>query len=839
MNTLFQIETDRVMLTWSKARGKEPVPILGNKTTVGRLVIQKRRNGLQFGKNTWRSYVPEAVSTDPEQVVGPLIYEETDYQLYLRSKSDARIEVFHRDPSIRRDLNEEEGGRVIHGCVNFGSQVGRCEFSVRVNNEPEFDFEIEVFPTKLDYASDYAELLAEVQRIMTGLALEYLRSTFQLGLKAHVPQPTHIEWLTLLQHVVDDLEHALHQVAQRPIRGLTRAPIMVRAEHIKRIDSAVRSVVRRGAGSGRLMQLNGVIAVRQYLQERRARPTLDTPEHRWLAAQLEQIRRKLGDLRQQESVREKSERRNQALLELDQLKARIARLSRLEPIACAEGEPPSGFASLQLLAASGYREAYQHCIILSLGLRIEGGPLQLSVKDLSLLYEYWCYLALLRLTSEETGKSIRLRDLFIIRQQGLQVLLQKGRESCIHFDTSTERKVRVTYNPRFQGDSVLIPQQPDMVITFEEPNWSTLHLILDAKYRVDGSPEYVEQYTSPGPPVEAINVLHRYRDAILEHDNEEWANERPKRTVVQAAAVFPFREPTPEAFRSSRLWQSLDRLGIGAIPLLPGHTDYLREWLRSALRQGGWSLADRAIDHRARQRAHDWRIAASEPVLVGVLRDDNEIRHLDWIREHRLYYMPLLKTQRRQYAAKWVAIYSSEALHKPGSVTHYAPVDFIEVVSRGKISTPWKASRDSTELQVLYHLGNLKEMEQPVENREVNGRRQRFSQHRWTSRLALGRAKTLEELLLETEPEWRLYEQLQACGINFYLDPRQPVLGDKDNPEWRVWFVVPDKQLRIRYSGSSGFVVKHYSGVQRSLLRLEEVLEMLYPTTYATPGKQL
>ena len=53
MNTLFQIETDRVMLTWSKARGKEPVPILGNKTTVGRLVIQKRRNGLQFGKEEY------------------------------------------------------------------------------------------------------------------------------------------------------------------------------------------------------------------------------------------------------------------------------------------------------------------------------------------------------------------------------------------------------------------------------------------------------------------------------------------------------------------------------------------------------------------------------------------------------------------------------------------------------------------------------------------------------------------------------------------------------------------------------------------------------------------
>ena len=42
------------------------------------------------------------------------------------------------------------------------------------------------------------------------------------------------------------------------------------------------------------------------------------------------------------------------------------------------------------------REAYRACLVLSLGLRIEGGPLALSVKDLSLLYEYWCYLATAR-----------------------------------------------------------------------------------------------------------------------------------------------------------------------------------------------------------------------------------------------------------------------------------------------------------------------------------------------------------------------------------------------------------------------------------------------------------
>jgi hypothetical protein len=39
---------------------------------------------------------------------------------------------------------------------------------------------------------------------------------------------------------------------------------------------------------------------------------------------------------------------------------------------------------MQLLGAPGYKEAYRACLILSLGLRIEGGPFKLSLKDLSI-----------------------------------------------------------------------------------------------------------------------------------------------------------------------------------------------------------------------------------------------------------------------------------------------------------------------------------------------------------------------------------------------------------------------------------------------------------------------
>jgi hypothetical protein len=115
------------------------------------------------------------------------------------------------------------------------------------------------------------------------------------------------------------------------------------------------------------------------------------------------------------------------------------------------------------------------------------------------------------------------------------------------------------------------------------PDGSAARVVLDAKYRVTADPEYVERYGSPGPPEDALNVLHRYRDAIVRPGN----GPGPERIVGRAAALFPFREAELGAFGASRLWRSLDGLGVGAIPLLPGSTEYLEAWVGTILDGGG------------------------------------------------------------------------------------------------------------------------------------------------------------------------------------------------------------------------------------------------------------
>src|SRR5206468_10943773 len=82
----------------------------------------------------------------------------------------------------------------------------------------------------------------------------------------------------------------------------------------------------------------------------------------------------------------------------------------------------------------------------------------------------------------------------------------------------------------------------------------------------------------PGPPLFPYTTLFRSDGPRDPRDT----GERPRRSVIEAVALFPGTTSAAE-FRTSRLWRTIDRIGIGAIPLLPDNDELLREWLRSAL----------------------------------------------------------------------------------------------------------------------------------------------------------------------------------------------------------------------------------------------------------------
>lgn len=836
VDELFRIETNRISLAWHgpvPRRTPTDSPSGGSGEAagpMGQLRIIPRRGGLTLEPGTYRRGIPEPAARDLAQRAGPPLFEETAYSLLLSSRSGARVELRHRDPVLLQNLHSTPERNLWHGTLNFRSQVGMSRLSIFVDGQPELDLEVEIFPSKLEYRADYAAMMGEVQDLAAGLALEYLRSTHQLASPVGGRDSSHLDWIALLRHLIKELEQAVDYIAQRPLRGLRRVQQMVRVETLRRSDGALRRAVRAGIGRGPRMTLGNGVPVRRYLPERRPEPTLDTPEHRWLAVQLRQLRFRLAQVAQEEKERQQlaphiaSSRDRRAMDELQALEKRISRLEEVEPLAAAQSPPPAGFSSLQLQGAPGYREAYRALTILRQGLQLGGGPVELSVKDVHLLYEYWCFLGILRLVATILGTRIPADRLLEVRSEGLRIRLQKGRLQSVPFTLPGGRTLEVTYNPSFQDPDALLPQQPDLVLTLTDPHWPTVRLVLDAKYRVEDSASFVERFGVPGPPPDAVNVLHRYRDAILETESlvGEAADSRTshlRRTVIEGAALYPLSAERASAFEESRFWNSLERLGIGAVPFLPGSTVWLERWLRGVLRRSGWAVADAVISHAAEEQRSKWKRSAAIPVLIGSLRGEDPEEHLAWIKQEHMYYLRLTPSQPRQLQTNEVAFYEPSQLYpsgEPGRVRLYAPVERIDVVPRADIETPWQISGDANDLCVLYRVGALQELDAPILNRGLGGQGRRFSTHRWSSALGLERATELTELLLESVTEWTVYDTLRARGIGFGLQVARNA-GEDVGLRGRAWFVLDN--VRIRVLGPDAVEVHRHGQVHRGPVR--------------------
>lgn len=818
MADLFRIDTDQTRLTWSDRSPSDSTA--ETPPAEGRLAISP---ATESGKKIkiWRQGMPAEAASNLGVQVGPGLFEEKFYDVLLEA-TGKRVELKHDDPTILKSLHHRSEGDIVHGSIDFRGNIGASNFSVYVDGKHEYDFEVEVFPSKLDYAADYNFLLADLQEIMTGLVLAFLRSTYQSGFVTESEGSSRIEWLLLLRHVVGDLEQALHHIERNPHDELAPEHVLTRVEKLRRPDAKIARMILQGKGEGAKSKTSSGRVLRARLPERRAQPTYDIPEHRWLKSQLRLIRRTLGEIHLSERKSRSGNRLRQLriLEEIAQLEDRIEALQRLEFIAKAKGSVRAGYTSPRFEAKAGYREAHRACSMLLQGLRVDGGPVGLSVKDIPALYEYWCYLTVIKLIAKITGEPIPVRELFSVKQNGLRVRLQRGTSHTVKFATGG-RVLEVTYNPEYKGEAFILPQKPDMVLTIHDPQWPTMQLVIDAKYRLETSPAYVKRYGSPGPPQASIDALHRYRDSILvETGSSGPRSETLKHSVIECVALFPHVDVNDQ-FRNGYWWERLERVGIGAIPLLPRDTRYLEEWLRRVLSRGGSAAAEQTIPYESLEQLHLWQEAERETVLVAVLKL-NAREHLDWIKTQRCYYTTFTPSQGRQLVSRWIGIYSPTSIRKPGAVTHLARVEDIDIKKRHQIDTPWSPRRGS-ERQVVYKLGEVCELKKPIENRGPSGLGRRFSNNRWTSKLGILRASELRELFLETSAEWRFYEQLRVANAEFTLKPGAAKPHNDSDPQGRTWFI--GNNVRVLYRGAAGFLIRRTGVPDEYRSDLHEVVE--------------
>jgi hypothetical protein len=512
----------------------------------------------------------------------PALYEESVYWFVVQSKvAGSRPLIVQRDPSLIARSDELADSGIVAATVVYRRQVGLSKWGFRVG-EQELSLELEVFPAKLDYDVDYEALVDDVADVKRVLALEYFRGTYRLGSvdRSKVGEP--LEWITILRQLIVDLERSVQQVNRSPQRSLRYERQLTPLHQIRGATPSVVRSVTRGEGVGELVDISGVGKVHAQLPVDRATDTLDTFEHRWLRSRLRFVHARLLGLRaeQDERVARAQSRGGSAPTrltaeqgELTDMVRALEQLIKLPVMEAATVEVSASFTSLQLQSGIGYGEAYRVLTALSSALGVASEAQPYSLSDLSELYEVWCFLKVIQVAREVTGAEVDLSRVLTTASAGLRFNLVKGARSSVTL-RFPGGQVTFTYNPEYRMPTGL--QRPDIVAKVRLTGLPEAIIALDAKYRLDASTQYVAQFGSPGAPIDAVNALHRYRDAI-----------RPlidgARTpiVVAGAALFPWQHPL--SARDYGLRRSIDEVGIGALPFLPNNVSGVAEWLGELL----------------------------------------------------------------------------------------------------------------------------------------------------------------------------------------------------------------------------------------------------------------
>ena len=153
--------------------------------------------------------------------------------------------------------------------------------------------------------------------------------------------------------------------------------------------------------------------------------------------------------------------------------------------------------------------------------------------------------------------------------------LGKGEHSRILFKKDNVELAELIYNPQSSESenssvgikNLVIPtvsQKPDIVLQLTKNDLQKgmkMTYLFDAKYRIDGK----DKNGVDVPPEDAINQMHRYRDAIYYRD---YQSNDLKKEVIGGYILFP-GDGEPASVAVSKFRNTVDEVNIGAFPLRP------------------------------------------------------------------------------------------------------------------------------------------------------------------------------------------------------------------------------------------------------------------------------
>lgn len=545
-------------------------------------------------------------------------FDNADYPIWIEFKDYVKDAQFG---SILQNDNDRFSFRrhILAGFINYKNEIGRSEIQIiyKVDKETRtFRFGFEVLSTKLDYHEHWRTIVEDIEREYRMLSLDYMRRTFHGFSPDQNGEHPDIVWWSVFEGEQQKFIKACKSIIDRPRHRLHGEEVYLRADKLKLTPHNIENRLAEHRKEPAYLY-----RVEQHILSN------DTQENRFLKFALHQISKRYEDLRQRiEAVKTASDTMKAAIHATSESLKRLQHHPFFRTIGRFKGINQE---SMVLQKATGYSQVYRTWNLLRRAYSLNDGLYRLQTKDIATLYEIWCFIEVSHIVKDQ----LRLQDEDVEHRNRLEMNgvfsweLGKGEHSRILFRKDGVELAELVYNPKNADkennnvgmkDLVVptVPQKPDIVLQLTKNDLQQgmkMTYLFDAKYRIDGKDKGVDV-----PPEDAINQMHRYRDAIYYKDYDANAL---KKEVIGGYILFP-GDGEPNDVAVSKFYKTIKEVNIGAFPLRPKDVEN-RKLLEKFIDELIHTKSSETIAHVIPQKGA--YVEVGNRVLIGLVKEDNRL----------------------------------------------------------------------------------------------------------------------------------------------------------------------------------------------------------------------
>ena len=491
--------------------------------------------------------VPQFSSRNGEISTGiysiyPMFYEQQQYEIIIEAVDGHKAVFWHDNLNVRNKVTRaSRNHEILSGVINFGNEIGFSDLVIQIDGVNYLRLVIEVFPTKIDYQNDYKQIVEDVTKEVYNVVFDFLKKTYLGYQQSDKVNSSPVEFFAVISKIYKDFIKAADIIMLQPHHVLETTHQVLPSHKVKKTDSRTVKWIEKHPDQAK--RVDGDIRIERALAVRK-QISYDTKENRLTKYILLSTARKLESFKKNYIKLQRKE--DQAVIvKIDRMVREINRRCNTTFLADVEAKEASSGMSLVFSMAPGYRELYKYYLMLLRGLSITGDVFNISVKDLALLYEYWCFIKLNSMMKDRY--QLISQDIVKVQGNGLFVSLVKGSSSKVKYRNSENGElITLSYNPK-SGQVPTVAQKPDNVLSLEKKTVNQAgkkvkyEYVFDAKYRVNPALEGSDYYNTishtPGPETDDINTMHRYRDAIVYHNGAD-----PYEEFMPYECMYPIRD---------------------------------------------------------------------------------------------------------------------------------------------------------------------------------------------------------------------------------------------------------------------------------------------------------